>query len=416
MKRRNVFLSFAGAGNYTPVNYVNTELGIDYYTQFAQVATAKAVVKNFGPDDAIIIFTTDKSFTMYWEDDKGNPRELQRQLKELNDSCCVKHEPISSGSNESDIWEMFTTIYDCINENDVVHFDVTSGFRSQPLLTLPLINYAKFLKNVTVAGIYYGNFQGAGQDAPVWDLTDFSKLQDWTNNANIFLRTGNAKGLAEQIEGDAYAEIKEGLERFSEFTLVNRGMDIYSGQEIMKLSKDLEQAKESEDPAEKAVLPILNKVKDQFKNYQENAAINGIYATRWCIENGLIQQAATLIEEFVTTYVMELLNLKEIDDEQYRNVVLKRVQFGSNFNTKHSKLSQEETENICNGIKSLPEYKSLQKVVTTVSGEIRNDINHAGFRKEPGAYDDFRSLTIAQFNLLCDILARRGHRIDKLPL
>jgi CRISPR-associated Csx2 family protein len=417
MTKRKLYLSFAGAGNYTTVTYKNEKLGIDHYTQFAQVATAKSAAKNFTTDDAVIIFTTPEAEEKYWADDQRKPKELQKQLLDLNLACSVNNKPINSGSTEADIWEMFTTIFECIKENDIVYFDVTSGFRSQPLLTLPLINYAKFLKNVTVAGIYYGNFQGAGNNAPVWDLTDFSKLQDWTNNANIFLRTGNAKGLAKQIEGDTFKNVKQGLERFSEFTLVNRGMDIYRGSEIVQLSKDLEAVEAATNPAEKAVVPILKKVKDQFLNYQENSAINGFHAARWCIQNGLIQQATTLLEEFVTSFAIELIGETDfIQDEKFRTFISGTLSVNEEklIYPKLASFEDNELILIARKVYSLSDYKKLSKLANQIKNSIRNDINHAGFRSAPRDFTGLSDSIVKRYNDLTKLLKVRGFEIPKL--
>lgn len=419
MKQRKLFLSFAGANpDYKVVNYVNEALGINFTTKFAQVATIQAKTKDFTDKDEIVIFNTSKAEDMYWVDrDTGKPKELQQQLLDLNLACTIRSQPITSGSSENNIWESFATIFEQIQELDTVYFDVTSGFRSQPLLALPLINYAKFLKEIEVAGIYYGNYQGENKDASVWDLTDFSKLQDWTNNANIFLRTGNAKGLAKQIEGETYTEIKQGLERFSEFTLVNRGMDIYSGQEIIKLSKDLEQAKESEDPAEKAVLPILNKVKDRFKDYQENTAINGFLAARWCIQNGLIQQATTLLEEFLTSFVIELVEKVDLlQDKEFRMFI------SGTLSVNEDKLTYPTLESIekdllvsvARKVYDLPDYKKLNNLANQIKKSIRNDINHAGFRSSPRDFSGLSSSIVKRYNDLVKLLNNRGFELPKI--
>src|SRR5699024_2583039 len=126
---------------------------------------------------------------------------------------------------------------------------------------------AKLLRNISVQGVYYGAYEAKYKNekekefSPIWDLKDFDLLQEWTNNANIFLKTGNALPLASLIEGE-YSEIKTGLEDFSKYILVNRGLDITKGETMLKLKQALhnfEQVKQNSPLNE-----IISKIKHEF--------------------------------------------------------------------------------------------------------------------------------------------------------
>lgn len=392
-----------------------TDTDSEILTNFVQIATFKSVQNKFGEGDKVIIFTT-KGSMGNWNGD-ANKNGLHKELLDLNLSCDVENVDVKNGSTQEETWEIFQTIFDTLQNNDRLYVDITSGFRSLPLLILTLINYAKFLKDVSVAKIFYAFYDNTKAANPIRDLTDFSKLQDWTNNANIFLQTGNAKGLAQQIKGDTFKDVKEGLERFSEFTLVNRGMDIYKGDEIVKLSESLNTIGISDNPADKAARPIFEKVRDSFKPYQKDSAINGFHAARWCIENGLIQQAATILEEFVVSYLMTLVGLENMVNPIKRGIVLNKVKFGEKYTSGNLKdFSVEQEDEICANVTALPEFDQITDIVKTVSNKVRNDVNHAGFRSKPKPYKYIRETTIEQFNNLCDVLATRGHQIEKISL
>lgn len=105
---------------------------------------------------------------------------------------------IVDGKDESEMWEIFKTVYDLLKDEDEVYFDLTHAFRYLPMLVLVLGNYAKFLKNITVKGISYGNYESRTDDeAPIVDLLPLSVLQNWTHAAADFLENGSVSRLVE---------------------------------------------------------------------------------------------------------------------------------------------------------------------------------------------------------------------------
>ncbi|MCW5907199.1 MAG: TIGR02221 family CRISPR-associated protein [Chitinophagales bacterium] len=405
---RNIFLSFLGVTNYTPIRYFPAQQ-IGQATQplrFVQEATLKFYCKHFTTDDKIIIFTTPTAFEKNWKDyEHFNPQTQSKSLEEglekrllaLQRLCKFENISIPEGKSEAEIWDIFNIAFSNINENARVIFDITHSFRSLPMLNMVLINYAKLLKNITVDGIYYGAFEAkiknnAGEDcAPIWNLKAFSSIQDWTDNAGIFLKTGNAAPLAQQITTEPYKEIKNSLLRFSQFNLVNRGLDIYSGKEMVRLKEHLSMKIEDDDPAVSALLPILEKLKSEMQGYEKNSVYNGFGAIKWCIENGLLQQAATLMEEFITTFMMLEIGEIDIQDSSKRSVVSAALSV-NNFNkfifTKNYREWQEE---YVPKIFNHKHKNELGKLANSIKNSIRNDINHAGFRENARSYQQFEA-------------------------
>ena len=77
--------------------------------------------------------------------------------------------------------------YEFVKGNYAIDFDgehITHAFRYLPMLVLVLANYAKFLKNVTVKSLTYGNYEAReGTNAPIVNLLPIAALQDWTTAA-----------------------------------------------------------------------------------------------------------------------------------------------------------------------------------------------------------------------------------------
>ena len=109
---------------------------------------------------------------------------------------------IDEGFSENEIWSIFNTIYNKLEDEDEIYFDVTHAFRSIPLFSTILFNFARFMKNVTVKAVYYGAFEKLGSAyvvremevknriAPIIDLTHLVKLQNFTQVASGFVEYG----------------------------------------------------------------------------------------------------------------------------------------------------------------------------------------------------------------------------------
>lgn len=430
---RKIFLSFLGVSNYDSVCYgrpgdVPSTIAP---TRFIQEAVIRAYCSDFTENDQVLVFTT-KAALKNWEDGEHYNRKkecqefhegLKTRLEKLNLMCSINNKLVEDGSTKEEIWKIFEAVYDVFEQGDEVYFDITHGFRSLPMLNLVLINYAKLLKNVTVKGIFYGAFEGRKEldgilFAPIWELTDFAKLQDWTNSASMFLKTGNASALVEQIGSAQYRNIRDNLESFSEFTLGNRGVDLYQGNTMVALRQALAQEIEPNDPAFKALQEILNKIRSEFDDYQTNSAINGLLAVRWCIHNGLIQQASTLLEEFITTFVLEELGqIKHLQDYKVRTTISAALGVdAAKFD--YGKKEGEELalhKKLVEQVNAYPHRKKLSKLVNKVKQSLRNDINHGGFRESPRSFKKMSASIRKRYNEMAAIVKKiRNTELPKL--
>lgn len=50
--------------------------------------------------------------------------------------------PIPNGKNEEEMWEIFETLFDKIEEEDELYIDLTHRFRYIPMLVMIFPNYA----------------------------------------------------------------------------------------------------------------------------------------------------------------------------------------------------------------------------------------------------------------------------------
>src|SRR5699024_4490556 len=129
------------------------------------------------------IFTTKEALHNWKSDIHFNKRKkedvayesLEKRIDALQLSCSHENIEIPNGKSTEEIWEIFQIVYDLIEKGDELLFDITHGFRSLPMLNMVLINYAKLLKEITVSGIFYGNWEARYTEknkeySPIWNL------------------------------------------------------------------------------------------------------------------------------------------------------------------------------------------------------------------------------------------------------
>lgn len=210
---RKVFMSVLGTGFYEKCIYKGSKSSVQ--TRFVQEAVLEDIgAKDWTKEDVADIMLTSKARTDNWDETKTTRYNIkskcdehyERLEKVLNGAelpCQVQAVDISDGRNEDEMWQVFTTIFDLLQEEDELYFDLTHAFRYLPMLLLVLGNYAKFLKNVRVVYMSYGNWEGRKQDeanhdndlAPIIDLLPLSILEDWTFAAGAFRKTGRVEPL-----------------------------------------------------------------------------------------------------------------------------------------------------------------------------------------------------------------------------
>lgn len=406
---RKVFLSFLGGGAYRPCTYTRDGLKFED-EQFIQIATLKYLMsKNvWCENDAAYIFLTQGAHDANWVDEgitlwDGKPKigavGLDRRLKELKVPFPIHPEfGIRDGNNEEEILEIFSRVYDCINDGDELYLDITHGFRYLSMLMVVLGNYAKFLKNIEIKSITYGNFEFLGTEKPIIDLLPLASIQDWAYAAGQFLESGNVDklvslGKAELIpilkatngQDEDARHLRSYLDRLNEVVeerRMCRGLDIIS-------SKSLNQMKELSNVVEHSVIPlmspILNSIDRAFVNADNDPSVmNGVTAAIWCYKNGLYQQSATLLEESIVSIICER-NSMPIDDRNMRELVnsafmIKYTELDESLWNKNCILNKDTMMNLL--ADELLCKKDLLRLFDMVS-KLRNDYNHAGMRKIP---------------------------------
>jgi CRISPR-associated Csx2 family protein len=430
---RKVFLSILGTNHYLETRYYfgKEPIGDEKITRFVQTATMGKECSDWGIDDAAYIFVTEEAQEKNWNDpaQKGYGKNEYTGLSKLVADFGFKFSSeavlIPDGLSEKEIWEIFETVFNKLKDGDELYFDITHSFRSIPMLVMVLINYARFLKNIKVAKIYYGAFEKLGpaykvkdipvEDrlAPVLDITSFSELQDWTNAAASFIETGNTYKIAELLENE---ELTKLFHKFSDIHFVARGKELYEGKIPTELAQKLKNYDANIHPPFEH---IKEKVINRLEKYNNNLVNNGLTSIKFCIDHNLIQQGYTLMDEFMITYVLvktsydwslqinrdvasSCLNLNK---KEAFNIGMFEQNLQKKYPDKENRnVIMEKIEKIVDSIFNLTEKKKLNQIMMSISHGGRNDINHAGMRENPRSADKFRKSLLKHYKALEDII------------
>lgn len=396
------FISVLGTGLYEPVQYSfeGAPLGKYEFIQAALIHHFQSELENGGK---VSVFLTkgarkknwenrlydenDKTSAGRWKSSKKNnviAGELKHGLKEylaneFGGNFAIEGVPIEDASTESQIWSVFQTIYDKIENDDEIIFDITHSFRSIPMLAITIINFARIMKNCRVYGIYYGAYEANETDgiAPIIDLTVYNDILQWTSATDTFIRYGKADQIKQlyfskkdqlnkntsksDIQKEAWNKLKNiitAMSTLSDTLATCRGIDAskIDGRNKTKPSKSIRcayQKFKQETDAEKnyselikEIVPLhqlLDKAKENYQPFdKEQDYMIGCEVIRWSIQSGMTQQGYTALEETVKTY---LCYIYDIDNRSEQNrdgkigaILNAFVQFLKNY---HEQVTEE---------------------------------------------------------------------------
>ena len=232
---------------------------------------------------------------------------------------------------------------------------------------------------------------------PIMDLTSISVLQDWTFAAGQYLENGSVSRLVslceqefkpilrETLGADVAAQnLKAFVTKLSDVTEERktcRGLDIIKSTSFKGLK---ECADNLEETFVDAFNPIFEKIKSSLVSFDEKENVrNGLSAAVWCYDNGLFQQAATILQEFVVSFFC-LRHGIAINDDNKREIINKafRIKYDNKREEdwdiaaeKKDKLKDVLSDDLFENSTLVAEFKTLT--------DVRNDFNHSGMRSNP---------------------------------
>lgn len=251
--------------------------------------------------------------------------------------------------------------------------------------------------------------------APIFDLTAFDALHDWSLAIDRFLGSGDAvptwnlankgvKPILSESRGkdQAAAQIKriaKGLRDLS------RAISTCRAPEITEIASSLkeEMANCARSDLLPAFRPLLDLVKQKVSLFQGEDVGDGIQAAKWCLEHNLIQQGYTILNETLITHCVRLVG------GDPRNIRVRQlVGYAAKDPGKH------RSDDVSSDV--YPEHRvvledlwalfrrdpKLAKIMKNLSDR-RNDLNHAGYRENAMKADRFEPYLENRINLVSDL-------------
>lgn len=424
--------SFLGTTPYMECLYFKDDF-TSSRTRFIQTALYEMLKKEGVQIDKVYVFVTDearrKNYEDYhdkkndiqyiglknvWETKFGNENveliPVQMEMSLMKELKTLPNESVTSKFEEEQ-WDLFNKIFDIIETDDEIYFDITHSFRSNPVIALIIAHFAKTMKNAKLKRLFYGNFESLGQArevadipveerrAPIVDITSMMELLDWTIGVDTFLRTGNPaqiydlardKGRIYQNE-PSYRSMRGFSKALHEFNLhveTVRGLEIHEKtSKMLELYPKLVENKTGMFPQFEK---LTTKIDEKLEILAENEWENMMGTVRWAYEHGLYQQSITLLTEYIVTIVARKYGLDELDVDERILIsgllkqTIREIRTAKENSSNNRKLKDKkhiDTEKIQQVIKEFveqyPEVYPFEGLI-----DFRNDINHAGMRKE----------------------------------
>lgn len=423
---RKVFISFLGASNYGACHYCINDFVSDE-VRFVQEATLDYLCQSgtWTKKDVAYILMTKDSKKKNWLADGQRDFKTKRIIKQPGLYACLRKRNfpmaikpcvgLPDGNTEDEVMTIFQTVFDLLKQGDELYFDITHGFRYLPMLIVVLGNYSKFLKDVSVKMISYGNYEGRDRKtnrARIMDLTVLSTLQDWASAAAAFIRNGDAS-LLKRLTTSTLTPIlrdrtRDDLQSAQTLNVLVRNLEIATTEMLTCRGLNIEDARtikqvkghlnSLEEVTIKPLKPIIDRVRDEFVNFNENPdVLNGFHAVEWCINHGLYQQATTILQESVVSFFCnrykDLVRCDHLEDSrEIMTKVLRR------FNQHDEIIVLNKPENMPKLQQVIAAFEHDRELfMVKVQGgkrehisviyrnlsELRNDINHNGMRNNP---------------------------------
>ena len=416
---RRVYLSFLGTSPYFECNYHQEGFEKIRGVRFVQEATVRWYSSTWSEQDSIVIFTTQEAFEKNWID--GNDKEgqhvagLESCLRTMSLSPSIKNVNIPSGKDSDEIWRIFETVFNELRDGDHVYLDITHAFRSLPLLSLVILNYAKVTKDVKIEAISYGAMEAIGtaqvvrdmrpeeRDVPVFDLLAYDQLLDWSTAIDRYTGTGDASMvsvLAEQGVRPVLRQTKGQDQQAQAVKLLAKNMEELSDAIATCRSKSipliaanlncsLKDARQQEHV--KPLSPLFEKLERQVSNFSCDEIKDGIAVAQWCIEHGLVQQGITIFLETMVSYVVREALGDDFHHKILRSLVNSALQIKTNSTPSEEWIAPacDYVDKVQALIKWFDEHPNIAKCFNNLI-EPRNDINHAGQNDSPMKPDGFR--------------------------
>ena len=376
-------LTFLGPTHYTATRY-------RYREKIVATPFFAEALPEFFPDlDRIVVFVTPTVQR------HPNLAALQNRLGDLLDPV-----GIPESHTEHALWKIFDALVGQVGEGEQVVFDITNSYRSLPFVVFIAAAFLRAARNVKVEAVLYGAFEARSDDnvSPVFDLTPFLSLFDWLAATNQFLYTGNARYLASQLEKQKKPELQPLAENVRQ---IARGLDLLRPRDVAQVALDLPQhlrAVESALPHPFAVLAHrLSNAYSRFGVSDPDDIRDHLRSQyqmiRWYSEKEHYVHTLSMAREWVVSLMCLEFELDPWDKDAREEMEF--LLSGGTWKDPHS----GQIFRVSPYLEKWKTHRYRKRVIRLWTGRdpglanVRNDVLHSGFRKNPRPADEIIAQT-----------------------
>ncbi|MBL8149240.1 MAG: TIGR02221 family CRISPR-associated protein [Blastocatellia bacterium] len=365
-----------------------------------------------------------KVFVVITKEAKDKWLDLLRQGLEKLESQDIEmsYIDIPDGHSEEDLWNIFTAIASKIERGNRVVFDITHSFRTLPFLSFLAISYLRVAKQVEIAGIYYGAWearkpqppkdtpmQSCPEDiSPVFDLTPFVTLLDWTSATDQFLKTGNSIALANLIQGEKENNLTDLAKNLKE---VSNGLELLRPIKIMetasKLPELIKEAKPSLTQLQEPFSLLLKKIEADYGKFALDGLLDEsgnlidfkkqkefleklLLVAQWYFEKGYYVHTLSTLREWLPSLLCYHFKVNIFDKDERSDMEL-LLSGGTDKDRATKEVIRKSPR--CEEWNKFSKSKNCKTIWSDNLAKLRNDVLHSGFRKEPKDTNEIIELT-----------------------
>jgi CRISPR-associated Csx2 family protein len=387
------FLGFNPYKRYDKTTYISTDGSEKCHTEFFQ----EALVNFYQPKVLYVLLTKTAETGIPKGEKESNWDALKQRLEGKVDLQPIRNVPESSSPD--DLWQIFALLTQCLDEGDRVLFDITYGFRFLPMVALIAVSYLRIVRGVEIDGLIYGALDAKNpetNETPTFNMLPIVSLLEWTTATDQFIQTGNGQELARLLHSSdsSVQDLAGNIEGIAQGLQLLRPIDVM--REASTLPDRIAAAATTVSKTVPPFATLLGRVeKDYCKFGIANPAddtanpkivlLRQLEMVEWYAQKGQIVQALSMAREWLPSLLC--------------------YHFG--IDPQLEKPNRWEMELLLSGGKTPPNEKGekyespyLEQYKSIVSKEkrtqlsnlwsnkyklanLRNDVLHAGFRKNP---------------------------------
>lgn len=389
--------TFLGTGKYEQTCYF---LGsYQKITSYAPLASA-----DFLQADEIVVFLTEQARQEQWDP----------FLKQANQEYKVQNQLIPLGESVDELWQIFDQIASQVQTGEIISFDITHGLRSSPLVGLLVAAYLHSGFDVDIHALHYGAYDvrdrtSSPHRTPIFDLSAMLKLLDWSLAAERFNRIGDSVALASLLELEK-KEIalksggnKKSMAQYTPFSQLSTKLkDVSQSLNLIRTSQSMENAKLltsqiastaellQKSPSTRPIAMLMQRIEETYhpiaiENQDPAEFIKRQFSLiNWYLDREQWAQAITTAREWMVNRFMFQLGLVDFSNRNLRERVEKVINSEA-YEYRTAKSNKQNFNPIF--LSHIPEIDVLLNLWNTIT-EIRNDIDHAGFRENARSSSD----------------------------